>query len=342
MSKDFYNILGVERSANEKEIKKAYRNKSKQYHPDLNPDNKEAEENFKEIAEAYTILSDKDKKHNYDTYGSVNGNGGRNPFSGGMNMDDIVSSFFGGNRGFGSTQHRKNRNKRGSDIRVNIHLPLEDVFNGSHKKIKYKRNDKCNLCEGTGGEHNNCNHCRGNGFITQLQQTPFGKIQNTINCPTCGGEGIITIKPCNKCIGKGILLKEETLEFDIPKGILDGETLIIKEKGNFFKRGTSGDLLVNIVEVPHDIFHRRGLDIHQRLTLKYKDLVLGAPVDIETLDGKIRITVKKGTQIGHILRVPHKGLSRGNNHGDMLLEIWVEIPTTLKEEEKIKIEQLDV
>jgi molecular chaperone DnaJ len=339
MTKDYYEILGVEKNSTEKEIKKAYRDKSKQYHPDLNPDNKESEEKFKEVTEAYNILSDTDKKHNYDTYGSAEGNPG-NPFgAGGINVDDIFSSFFG-NGGFGKQRQRNSRPHRGSDIRVNIDLPLEDVFTGSHKKIKYKRNDKCNSCNGHGGDQIKCVQCGGRGILTQLQQTPFGKIQNNVHCSDCQGEGSKTINPCKKCTGKGIFLKEETLEFDIPKGIMDGEILLIKGKGNFFKRGISGDLVVNIVESPHAIFRRNGLDIHQQIKLTYKDLVLGAPVDIETLDGKIRITVKGGTQVGHILRVPNKGLLRGNKRGDMLLEIWLDIPKKIKAEEKNIIKQL--
>ena len=335
MSKDLYHILGVEKNVDESALKKAYRNLSKKYHPDVNPDNSEAEEKFKEISHAYTILSDKEKRQNYDMYGSEEGRG--NPFGGaGMNMEDIINSFFGGDPFTGRRQQRR----KGADIRVNIKLSIQDIFTGSHKKIKYKRHEGCHPCSGSGGKTNRCTSCGGRGQVNQIQTTPFGKIKNTVHCPQCRGKGKIIVDPCKKCGGKAYLPTEEILEFDIPPGIMDGETLVIQKKGNAILDGINGDLIINIIETPHDIFKRNGLDIKQRISLPYKDLVLGAPKEIETIDGKIRINIKEGTEIGHILRVPGKGLKRHNQIGDMLIEIWLDIPKNINKEEKEIINQL--
>lgn len=340
MGKDYYNILGVNKNADEKEIKKSYRKLSKQYHPDLNPNNKQAEEKFKDIAEAYSVLSDSEKRSNYDRFGTADGRG--NPFSnGGFDMNDIFNSFFGdeGNP-FGGGRRR--RVVRGTDIRVNLKITLEDIFNGVHKKIKYKRNDSCTSCDSTGGKSSECQTCRGTGQVTRISNTPFGRIQNTAMCSTCGGEGKIIIDPCKKCSGNGVNLIEETVEFDLPKGIMEGENLVLKTKGNSIKGGLNGDLIINIIEVPHEKFKRKNQDIYQRIKLKYKDLVLGSPHELETLDGKIRINVKAGTEIGHILRVPKKGLTRDNYTGDMMVEVWLDIPKDIDDENKKIIESLNI
>lgn len=331
MSKDYYNILGITKESTDKEIKKAYRTLSKKYHPDVNPDNSEAEEKFKEIADAYSVLSNKEKRQNYDMYGNPDGQ--PNPFGGGgMDMDDIFSTFFGGGNPFGGRQKR--RQSKGTDIRVNIKLSIHEIFNGAHKKIKYKRKDNCNTCNATGGKSTTCSGCGGRGMVMQVQTTPLGRIQNSAICPNCRGSGKIITDPCKKCNGSATNLKEEMLEFDIPPGISDGEVLVIKDKGNSSKDGINGDLLVNITELPHEKFHRSGLDIHQRVKTTYKDLVMGAPIEVETLNGKIRLTIKAGTQVGHILRVPSKGLKRGNTIGDMMIEVWLDIPKEVTEEEK--------
>ena len=341
MTKDYYDILGVSADASDADIKKAYRKLAIKYHPDKNPNDKKSEDKFKEVAAAYEILSDKEKKQNYDTYGSADG-GPTNPFGGNFNMDNIFSSFFGEHNGFGGRGHRRQKPKRGADIRVSIQLNMDEVFLGVNKKIKYKRNESCLNCQGKGGDKAQCEKCGGVGVLNQIQNTPFGKIHNTLHCPTCGGEGSKIINPCKSCRGNGTFKKEETLDFDIPKGIMDGEILALKGKGHSIRGGISGDLMVNIKELPHSIFRRVGLDVHQRLKLNYKDLVLGAPTDIETLDGKIRITIKAGTQVGHILRVPNKGFRRNNKVGDMLLEIWLDIPQNIKEEDKSIIEGLEL
>ena len=339
MSKDFYNILGINKSATDKDIKKAYRQLSKKYHPDINPDNKDSEEKFKEVAGAYSVLSDKNKKQNYDTYGSPDGS--NNPFAGGVDMDDIFNQFgdIFGNNHFRGRNNRK-RVKKGADIKVNIKLNLEEIFTGINKKIKYKRNKGCNDCKGSGGKSTICNNCRGTGSLTYIQNTPFGKIQSNGACHKCRGTGEIISNPCNQCRGVGTLIKEEIVEFKIPQGIMDGEVLIIKKSGHSIKNGIAGDLLINIVEVPHEKFRRSGLDIYHTINLNYRELVLGTPREIETLNGKIRINIKEGTPVGHVLRVPGKGIGRGNQTGDMMIELWLVIPVDLKEEERKLIECL--
>ncbi len=332
MTKDYYQILEANKDDDDKTLKKKYRQLSKKYHPDVNPDNPEAEEKFKEVAKAYEVLSDKEKRRNYDMFGSET-NGG-NPFNGGnANMDDIINSFFNNNQ-------RRQRVRKGSDIRITIKMSMEEVFNGVHKKIKYKRNENCVSCNATGGKTKICNVCNGKGHINHIQNTPIGRVQNTIQCHNCGGRGTIIMEACKMCNGKSTIIKEEMLEFDVPIGIEDGENLIVRGKGNSIPNGINGDLYVQIVEVPHNTFKRSGLDIHQRITLPYKNLVLGDSIEVNTLDGKIRIKIKAGTEVGHILRVSKKGLRRENRVGDMMIEVWLEIPKEINDEEKSKIESL--
>lgn len=339
MGKDYYEILGVSRDANETDIKKSYRKLSKQYHPDLNPDNKEAEEKFKDIAEAYSVLSDSEKRSNYDRFGTADGRG--NPF-GGMDMDDIFSQMFGGGSPFGN-RRGGNRKRKGNDIRINLKMSLDDLFNGVHKKIKYRKTNKCVTCNNTGGDHISCNSCGGRGMKIQIQETPFGRMQNSVMCGDCQGNGKVISKACNSCHGSGVNTKEVEYEFDIPRGIMDGEMLKVGGMGNAVKNGIDGDLIINIVEIPHEKFRRVGNDIHQTLNLTYKDLVLGNDdVHVDTMEGKIKFKIKEGTKIGSMLRIPNRGFVRGNEKGDMLLEVWLDIPENVSEEEKEKIKSLSI
>tara|TARA_B100000963_G_scaffold71590_2_gene59790 strand:- start:1113 stop:2135 length:1023 start_codon:yes stop_codon:yes gene_type:complete len=340
MGKDYYSTLGVDKNVDDKTLKKAYRKLSKKYHPDVNKDNPQAEEKFKEIAEAYDVLSDPQKKQNYDNFGSADGRGG-NPFGDGFDVNDIFESFFGGNNNqnpFG----RRSRQQKGGDIRVKVKLTLEEVFSGVHKKIKYRRNKSCGECNGSGGDSSRCVTCAGRGVVVGVQNTPFGRIKTNVSCPKCNGNGEIITKSCKSCGTQGVKLNEELVEFDIPKGIMEGEQLIIRGKGNSVKKGINGDLIINIVEVPHELFNRKNIDIHQRIYLTYKELILGTPKEIKTIDGLIRITIKEGTDVGHVLRVPGKGIKRNNQQGDMMVEVWLEIPKELSEEEKVKIEELNI
>jgi molecular chaperone DnaJ len=338
MGKDYYNILGVSKEANDSEIKKAYRKLSKEYHPDLNPDNKEAEEKFKEIAEAYEVLSDSEKRSNYDRFGTADGKG--NPFNG-MNMDDLFANFFNGGNPFGNKQ--QNRRRKGSDIRINMKMTLEDIFNGVHKRIKYQKQNKCVDCNNTGGETIGCVVCGGHGIVNQIHNTPFGRMQNTTTCGNCHGSGETLVKPCTTCNGSGVKVSEIEYEFDVPRGVMDGEMLRVNGMGNSTKNGIDGDLVINIVELPHQKFRRAGIDVHQTINLTYKDLVLGNEnVMVDTLEGKIKFKLKKGTDIGSMLRLPNKGFVRGIETGDMILEVWLNIPKNLSKEEEEKINNLDI
>jgi molecular chaperone DnaJ len=339
MSKDYYEILGVSRDANETVIKKSYRKLSKQYHPDLNPDNKESEEKFKDIAEAYSVLSDSEKRSNYDRFGTADGRG--NQFDG-MDMGDIFSQMFSGGNPFGNRRGGV-RKRKGSDIRINLKMSLEDMFNGIHKKIKYRKANKCVTCDNTGGDHIVCNGCGGKGVKVQIQKSPFGGVQNTVMCGECQGSGNVISKACNSCKGSGVGLSEVEYEFEIPRGVMDGEMLRVGAMGNAVKSGVEGDLIINIVELPHDKFRRVVNDIHQTLNLSYKELVLGNDaVQVDTMEGKIKFKIKEGTKIGSMLRIPNRGFIRGNEKGDMLLEVWLDIPENISDVEKEKINSLSI
>jgi molecular chaperone DnaJ len=338
MSKDYYSILGVDKGADEKEIKKSYRKLSKQYHPDVNPDDKTAEEKFKEIADAYSVLSDPQKKSNYDQFGSADGNpyGGGDPFSGG-GMGDIFDQFFGG--GQRRSQFRK---PRGRDLRVTLHLTLEEIYSGVEKKIKYKHMKKCGSCDGEGGETHICNQCNGSGTVSQIINTPIGRMRQDVECPTCSGKGKILKSTCGVCNGKGGEIVEENLDITIPKGVHDGQMMQSRGGGDFIRGGVAGDLIVQIVETPHEKFVRNGDDLLHKLKIPYHTLVLGGPMEVETIDGKIRINIKEGTEIGENLRVPGKGLYNTNNphKGDLIIETWLEVPKKISKEHREKVENL--
>lgn len=333
MSKNYYDILGVDKTATDKDIKKAYRKQSKMYHPDVNKE-EGAEDKFKEVAEANEILSDKTKRENYDTYGDPKGRP-PSPFGGaGVNSDDIFSQFFGGNR------NQQRSQPRGRDLRVNIKLSLEEVFSGVKKKFKYKKRKKCQPCNGEGGVTDTCNQCGGNGIFKQVVNTPIGQMVQETTCPSCGGSGKLVKDPCKVCNGRGETTVEETLDIDIPRGLSDGEVMVAKGGGDFIRNGIVGDLILQIIELPHDKFRRSNLDLHHRLKLGYDTLVLGGSVEVDTIDGKIRMAIKDGTSIGETLRVPGKGLVKNNHKGDLLIETWLDIPKNPSKEYKEWVDNL--
>jgi len=336
MSKNYYNILGVDKSVSEGDLKKAYRKLSKKYHPDLNPDNKEAEEKFKDIAEAYDVLSNKEKRQNYDMFGDPNGRQG-NPFGGGgMNMDDIFSQFgdiFGNRR----SQVRK---PKGRDLRINIKVTLEEIHAGVKKTFKYRHMKKCGSCDGFGGDTEVCNQCNGTGNFSQIVNTPLGRMRQDTACPNCGGQGRIIKKPCGSCGGRGAISKEESLSVDVPQGITDGEIMVSRGGGDYVRNGVPGDLILQIVELPHENFRRSGLDLHHKLKLPFETLILGGSVEVDTIDGRIRMNIKEGTDIGETLRVPKKGLIKNGDTGDMLLETWLDLPKKPSKEYKEVVESL--
>jgi len=356
--RDYYEILTVAKTASQDEIKKAYRKVAMQFHPDRNPNNKEAEEKFKEAAEAYEVLSDPDKRAQYDRFGhSMGGNRGGYG-GGGMNMDDIFSnfgdifgedifgSFFGGNRG-GGGGGRRSRGTRGSNLRVKIRLTYEEIAKGANKKIKVKKHVPCSHCNGLGAKDKNafqtCNTCGGSGQVRRVTQTFLGQMQTVTTCPTCQGEGQIITSKCGHCKGEGRMYGEEMVSIDIPAGVGEGMQLSMSGKGNAGERGGApGDLLILIEEEPHPELHRDGLNIAFDLHISFPDAVFGTQVEVPTIDGKAKIKIPPGTQSGKIFRLKGKGFPSVNSYdkGDQLIHVNVWTPQNLTAEEKAVLEKL--
>ena len=345
--RDYYEVLGVSKEATKEEIKKAYRKQALKYHPDKNPGDKKSEENFKEAAEAYEVLSNDEKKARYDRYGhaGMGNNGGG--FSGqGMTMDDIFSSFgdifgdaFGGFGGFGGGRRGQRINK-GSNLRVKVKLTLQEIAAGAEKKIKVNKYDTCDSCGGTGAADpsslSTCSTCRGSGHVTRLTNTMLGQMQTTSVCPACGGEGKTITKKCVKCYGEGIVQKEEIIKINIPAGVGKGMQMTVGGKGNAPRRGgVNGDLLVVIDEEEHPDLIREGNDLIFNLFISIPDAVLGTHVEVPTVDNNVKIKIEPGTQPGKILRLRGKGLPEVNGYGrgDLLVNVNVWIPKSLSKDE---------
>lgn len=355
--RDYYDVLGVSKSASADEIKKAYRKLALKYHPDKNPDDKEAEEKFKEAAEAYEVLSDAEKKQRYDQFGHA-GMGGAGGFGGGgfggggMSMDDIFDQFgdifggfgFGGQRGGGGGRRRAVN--RGTNIRIKVKLTLEEVAEGVTKKIKVNKYVPCDTCHGTGskgGKTTTCSTCKGTGQVTQVTNTFLGRMQTVTTCPTCQGEGSTVADKCTKCWGDGIVRGEEVMEVKIPAGVEEGMQLSMSGKGNAGPRnGLPGDLLIVIEEEEHEHFRRDGQNIIYDLYLNFADAALGAQVEVPTLNGKAKIKIDAGTQAGKILRLKGKGLPHIQEYGkgDLLIQVNIWTPQKLSSEEKQLLEKL--
>lgn len=349
--RDYYEVLDVPRTATQEEIKKAYRKMALKYHPDKNPNNKEAENKFKEAAEAYGVLSDPQKRQRYDQFGhSAFTAGGSNGFpGGGMTIEDIFENFgdiFGGFAGFGGFGGRRSsrpQTNKGSNLRVKVKLNLEEISKGVEKKIKVNKYISCPDCKGTGAKngssYNTCTTCNGHGHVTRVTNTFLGSMQTTTTCPSCNGEGRIISHKCNTCYGEGIISAEETISFSIPAGIADGMQLKVSGKGNAARRGgINGDLLVLIAEEKHPELIRDGNDLLYYLYLSVPEAIMGATVNVPTIENKVKIKIDPGTQPGKILRLRGKGLPDVNGYGkgDLLVAINVWIPTNLsKEEQKI-------
>lgn len=364
--RDYYEVLGVEKTASEAEIKKAYRKKAIQYHPDKNPGNKEAEEKFKEAAEAYEVLSNQDKRARYDQFGhaGVDGaaGGGYGGFGGqGMSMDDIFSMFgdifgghgggFGGFGGFGGGGAQQRQRKfRGADLRVKAKLTLKEISEGTEKKFKVKKYVTCNHCHGSGAEGNSgtetCPTCHGTGSVTRTQQSIFGMMQTQSVCPQCNGEGKIIKNKCKECNGEGVVYGDEVVTVKIPAGVAEGMQVTINGKGNAGKHnGVAGDLLVLIEEEKHPELIRDESDLIYNLLLSVPQAALGSTVEIPTIDGKAKIKIDAGTQPGKVLRLRGKGLPNINSYGystgtgDLLVNVSVYIPETLTKEERQALEK---
>jgi molecular chaperone DnaJ len=355
MSKrDYYEILEVTKSAGEAEIKKAYRKMAIKYHPDKNPGDNEAEEKFKEAAEAYEILSDPQKRQRYDHYGHAGVSGAAGGGGFGMSMDDIFSNFgdifgsaFGGfGSGFGSSTRRRRVN-RGSNLRVKVKLTLEEVAEGVEKKIKVNKYVKCGECSGTGAKggssYSNCHTCHGSGQVTRVTNTFLGQMQTTSTCPTCGGEGQTIEAKCMSCGGDGIVRDEEVITINVPAGVADGMQLSVSGKGNAGARsGINGDLIVLVEEIEHESLIRDGNNLIFDTYISFADAALGCNIDVPTLGGKARIKIDAGTQSGKVLRLRGKGIPHLESYGrgDLLVNINVWTPQNLDKEERAIMQKL--
>lgn len=352
--RDYYEILEVERTASGDEIKKAYRMKALQYHPDRNPDDKDAENKFKEAAEAYEVLSNAEKRSRYDQFGHSGVNSRASGFGGGMSMDDIFSQFgdifgeaFGGFGFGGGSRGRSRRVNRGSNLRIKVKLNLEEISDGVEKKIKVSKYVSCHHCNGTGAEngtaYTTCSTCRGSGQVTQVTNTFLGQMQTVSTCPHCGGEGQTITKPCKNCQGNGIVQQEEVISINIPAGVAEGMQLSMSGKGNMGARGgVPGDLLILVEEEKHPELERDGDDLIHNLFISFPQAVLGDSVEIPTIKGKARVKIAAGIQSGKVLRLKGKGLPRLNSFskGDLKININVWTPQTLSKEEEKLIEGL--
>jgi molecular chaperone DnaJ len=343
MAKDYYKILEVDRAATQEEIKKAYRKQAMRYHPDKNGGDQQSEEKFKECAEAFDILSDPQKKQQYDTYGEVGDRG--NPFSGGFGgfgMDDIFSRF-GDIFGFGGGSSQR-QTRRGNDLRMTLKISLNDIINGISKTIKYNRNIKCKPCDGQGGtDFTNCGSCSGTGQRRIVQQTPFGNIQQVMPCNYCEGRGKVQRNTCNTCRGQGTIPNEESLDLNVPKGAIGGISFAMQEKGNWIKSGSPGDLVIIIDEEPNVQFKRDGINLTFDNNITVIEAILGKEQTLDTPHGKIKFNIQPGTQHGNIIRIQGKGIpdiQRNGFMGDLLIKIAIKIPSLISNEEKMILEDL--
>jgi molecular chaperone DnaJ len=353
--RDYYEVLGVSREATKEEIKKAYRKQALKYHPDKNPGDKKSEENFKEAAEAYEVLSSDDKKARYDRYGHAGVGSASSNFGGhGMSMDDIFSSFgdifgdaFGGFGGFGGGRRGGRRVNKGSNLRVKVKLNLQEIASGTEKKIKVNKYIICSQCAGSGAADassvSSCQTCHGSGHVTRLTNTMLGQMQTTSVCPSCGGEGKTITKKCTACYGEGIIQQEEIIKINIPAGVGKGMQMTVASKGNAPRRGgVNGDLLVVIEEEEHPDLIREGNDLIYNLFISIPDAIMGTHVEVPTVDNNVKIKIEPGTQPGRILRLRGKGLPEVNGYGrgDLLVNVNVWIPKILNKEESRIFEKL--
>lgn len=319
--KDYYETLGVSKTATSTEIKKAYRKLAKQYHPDKNPGDKKAEEQFKLCSEAYEVLSNDEKKANYDRFGHDSGPRIRQ-----------------------SPSYHSKQVKFGESLTLLVKITLEEIYSGVNKRYRYLHNTKCTDCDGNGGTGvHDCRDCGGSGMVLQGINTPFGQFTHLIECNSCNGIGTKYTTECNTCKGDGILSTEETVNVDIPSGVQNGSTFVMEGKGHAIKGGHSGNLNINIIELPHAKYIRNGYDLKLKLPLDYTQLILGDKVEIETIDGgRIRVSVPEYSNVGHDLRVPNKGLKhfKGQNRGDIVITLGIDIPKNINDKTKDLLIQL--
>jgi len=359
--RDFYEILGVSKTASADEMKKAYRKVAMQFHPDRNPGDKEAEEKFKEAAEAYEILSDVDKRSKYDRYGhqafGPGTAGGAGSYSGNMDDifshfgdifgDDVFGNFFGGGRRSGGGGGRI-RGQRGSNLRIKLKLTYEEIAKGVVKNVKVKKHVLCTTCGGSGAKDKNslqtCGTCNGSGQVRKVTSTFLGQMQTVTTCPTCNGEGTTVTAKCASCKGEGRVYGEETISIEIPAGVQEGMQLSMSGKGNAGERGgMAGDLIIQIEEEPHAELHRDGLNVAYDLHISFPDAAFGTQVEVPTIDGRAKIKIPPGTQSGKIFRLKGKGFPevQGYGKGDQLIQVNVWTPQHLNAEEKAALEKMN-
>ena len=353
--RDYYEVLGVSKEATKEEIKKAYRKQALKFHPDKNPGDKKSEENFKEAAEAYEVLSNDEKKARYDRYGHAGMGSAGNGYGGhGMTVEDIFSSFgdifgdaFGGFGGFGGGGRRGKRVSKGTNLRVKVKLTLQEIASGTEKKIKVTKYDTCDTCQGTGAADassmSTCSTCHGSGHVTRLTNTMLGQMQTSSVCPSCGGEGKTITKKCTACYGEGIVQKEEIIKINIPAGVAKGMQMTVGGKGNAPRRGgVNGDLLVVFDEEEHPELIREGNDLIYNLFISIPDAVIGTHVEVPTVENNVKIKIEPGTQPGKILRLRGKGLPEVNGYGrgDLLVNVNVWIPKNVNRDELKVFEKL--
>ena len=351
-TKDLYEVLGVSRDASDEEIKKAYKKMVKKYHPDLNPDSKTAEEKMKEVNHAYDILSDSEKKARYDQFGDDGNNsggfGGAGGFGGGFgggDFGDIFDMFFGGGGGRGRNQ---NGPRQGNDLRVDIRISFEEAAKGTTKEIELNRTESCTECGGSGAKagtsRKTCSNCGGSGKVRVNQQTPFGQFQTVKTCPTCGGKGSVVETPCPACSGTGRVKKKRTIKVNVPPGVDTDSRLRMQNEGEGgLNGGPPGDLYIYITVSPHEFFRRNGDDILCNIPISMVDAALGAEIEVETLDGKIKLTIPAGTQSGTSFRLRGRGFPklRGYGKGDQHVRVNVQTPTNLTSEQKDLLRKFD-
>ncbi len=342
--RDYYEVLGVEKGAGDAEIKKAYRVLAKKYHPDMNPGDAEAEAKFKEVNEAYAVLSDAEKRQKYDQFGHAafdpsmgGGGGGFGGGFGGFDFGDIFSSFFGGGGGGG----RRNRAVDGDDIFARVTLSFEETVSGVKKDVSFRHIEECPDCKGSGAakgsEAETCSQCRGSGQITVNQRTMFGMMQSTTTCPGCNGKGKIIKNPCSNCNGKGYVRVAREYSVTVPAGIADGQRIAIRGKGDCGRNGgVAGDLVIEVSVRPHPLFQREGNHIYCEVPITFTEATLGAEIDIPTLEGTQKYTVPEGTQYGTSFTLRGKGMPDVNSgrRGDLIFTVTVEVPKNLSAKQK--------
>ena len=344
--RDYYEVLGVDKNASEDEIKRAYKKLARKYHPDMNPGDKEAEEKFKEINEANEVLSDPEKKARYDQFGFAgtdpNYGAGQSGGFGGFDfgdLGDIFGSFFGG--GFGGQQQRRNGPQRGESIRVSVSLSFTEAAFGCEKELTVERMEQCATCKGSGCAPGTtpevCPECHGSGVVQTRRQTPMGVFASSNPCRKCGGTGRIIHQPCPDCHGGGFTRKRKTIKVSIPAGIDHGQTISLRGQGHAGKNGgPAGDLLVTVMVQPHDVFRRDGTAVFCEAPITFTQAVLGAELEIPTIDGKVKYTIPEGTQTGTVFRQKGKGIPvlNGRGRGDQYVTVTIETPRDLNREQK--------